>query len=247
VRRVQLNGRKIKELRDERDSGATQKEFAHEIRVSERRLRAIENSNALVTADVANRIARALNKPLQVLLAPGEAPAPQAGRTSNAVEAAIPVRREQLLPRFDETIARFVTNEAGLVELVKGNWVLVSHVLTALNAETSAYAEELLSILRSLTWDPRAEDRRQPDGTVEIALRRRVRELLVLLKGNDVWVYGDSNWKTLPESCEPQPPELRRDCELQAIIAFGPPGEYGETSIRVPVDRGQPFLLTSPG
>jgi hypothetical protein len=36
--------------------------------------------------------------------------------------------------------------------------------LTALNAETSAYAEELISILRSLPWDPRVEERHRLDG-----------------------------------------------------------------------------------
>jgi DNA-binding transcriptional regulator YiaG len=59
VRKIRLNGKKIKELRDGRDRAATQKEFAHEIRISERRLRAIENKNALVTPDVADRIAHA--------------------------------------------------------------------------------------------------------------------------------------------------------------------------------------------
>lgn len=245
MRKIQLDGKKIKELRDGRDRAATQKEFAHEIRVSERRLRAIENRNALVTTDIADRISRALNKPLQVLLARDDGPprAPQA-MAQNAVEVAKPVRREQILPRFDKTTAHFVGDEAGLVELVKGNWILVSHVLTALNAETSAYAEELISILRSLVRDPRVEERHRLDGAEEIGLRRRIRELLVLLKGNDVWVYGDSNMKALPESYEVRPAADRCDYEFQAIIAFGPPGEYGETSIHVPIDRGQPSILT---
>lgn len=245
MRRIQLDGKKIKELRDARDRAATQKEFAHEIRVSERRLRAIENGNALVTADVAERIAGALKKPLHALLAPDDrSPPPPSLGTLNAIETSKPVRREQLLPRVDETIANFVGDEAGLVELVKGNWVLVSHVLTALNAETSGYAEELLSILRTLTWEPRVQEWHKLDGAEEIAVRRRVRELLVLLKGNDIWVYGDSNMKALPESYEVRPSGDRCDYEFQAIVAFGPPGEYGETSIRVPIDRGQPSVLT---
>lgn len=244
MRKIRLDGKKIKELRDGRDRAATQKEFAHEIRVSERRLRAIENGNALVTADVADRIASALKQPLQVLLVRDAGPPPPPAATSqNAIEVVKPVR-DQLLPRFDETIAHFVGDEAGLVELVKGNWVLVSHVLTSLNAETSAYAEELISILRSLTWDPRVEERHRLDGAEEIAVRRRIRELLVLLKGSDVWVYGDSNMKALPESYDVRPVGDRCDYEFQAIIAFGPPGEYGETSIRVPIDRGQPSILT---
>ena len=87
VRRIQLNGKKIKELRDQRDRAATQKEFAHEIRVSERRLRAIENADAPVTSDIADRIARALNKPLQTLLAQdGGATAPPRARSGPAAE-----------------------------------------------------------------------------------------------------------------------------------------------------------------
>jgi transcriptional regulator with XRE-family HTH domain len=100
VRKIRLNGKKIKELRDGRDRAATQKEFAHEIRISERRLRAIENKNALVTPDVADRIAHALNKPLQTLLAQDDRPPPPP-QAQSVPEAVKPVRCEQLLPRFD--------------------------------------------------------------------------------------------------------------------------------------------------
>ena len=31
--------------------------------------------------------------------------------------------------------------------------------------------------------------------------------------------------------------------ESRLTVAFGPPGEYGETSMKVPVDHGQPFVL----
>jgi plasmid maintenance system antidote protein VapI len=83
VRKIQLDGKMIKELRDGRDRAATQKEFAHEIRVSERQLRAIKNKSALVTADVADRIAHAVDKPLQILLASRRptAASPTAGDT----------------------------------------------------------------------------------------------------------------------------------------------------------------------
>jgi hypothetical protein len=50
--------------------------------------------------------------------------------------------------------------------------------------------------------------------------------------------------KALPESYEVRSAGDRCDYEFQAIVAFGPPGEYGETSIRVPIDRGQPSILT---
>jgi hypothetical protein len=52
-----------------------------------------------------------------------------------------------------------------------------------------------------------------------------IRELLVLLTRNDVWVYGDTNIRTLPESYELQPESSRGDCGMPAITSFGPPGE----------------------
>jgi hypothetical protein len=30
---------------------------------------------------------------------------------------------------------------------------------------------------------------------------------------------------------------------MRFVVALGPPGEFGETSIRVPIDHGQPFIL----
>jgi hypothetical protein len=72
--------------------------------------------------------------------------------------------------------------------------------------------------------------------------RRRLRELVVLLKGNDVWVYADTHMKYLPESFE-EDPNGQRQIHAQLVIAFGPPGEYGEESVEVDVDNGQPRVL----
>ncbi|MDB5607992.1 MAG: hypothetical protein JWP25_4892 [Bradyrhizobium sp.] len=240
MRKIQLDGRKIKELRSSREYGSTQKEFSHEIRISERKLRAVENDLDAVSSQTADRIAGALKKPLQaLLLTPAEPPVPSTQDQSAAPK--MPWR--EILPRFDEAIASVVGDEAQMFDLVKGNRVVVSHVMTALNAETSAYAEELLAILKTLTWDVRGFDN-PIEGAEEIAVRRRIRELLILLKGNDVWVYGDTHIKTLPESFEVQPPSGRTNYEMQAIV--GPPGEYGEISTRVPIDRGQPCEVVWP-
>jgi hypothetical protein len=59
---------------------------------------------------------------------------------------------------------------------------VISHVLTPLNAETSAYAEELLAILKTLTWDGRGFDN-PIDGAEEIAIRRRIREFERIVAG----------------------------------------------------------------
>jgi hypothetical protein len=71
----------------------------------------------------------------------------------------------------------------------------------------------------------------------------RLRDLIVLLKGNDVALYADSHWKFLPERWEE--PEIRDplNMEDQLILAVGPPPEWGETSIEVEVDNGQPRTL----
>src|SRR3546814_5262649 len=68
-----------------------------------------------------------------------------------------------------------------------------------------------------------------------------MRELIVLLKGNDIWLYVTTHLKAYPEShvvLENGP----RNYRSQIIIAFGPPGEYGEESLTVTIDHGQPWM-----
>ena len=71
MRKVQLDGKKVKALRVARDRGATQVEFAHEVRISERQLRLIENKDQPIGIHLAERIAVALNRPLEELLPEG--------------------------------------------------------------------------------------------------------------------------------------------------------------------------------
>jgi transcriptional regulator with XRE-family HTH domain len=72
VRKVRLDGTKVKALRKARDRGATQVEFAHHVSTSERQLRLIENANKPIDIDLAGRIAGALNQPLEELLLQGD-------------------------------------------------------------------------------------------------------------------------------------------------------------------------------
>lgn len=246
MRKIQLDGKMIKRLRDSRDREATQKQFAYEIGVSERRLRAIENKDAPVSADVAERIARALGTDLQHLTQScnSGSPLPVAASVATVVSTTPEqASQKRVIPRFDEDYAYAISDEAFLFEKIRPCRNLVSHIFLSLTAETSGYVEELLSILHSLTWE--ARDLLTPiDGLEEITIRRRMRELLVLLKGNDVWLYFCDNFRSLPESFEVPPESARCDFEFQAVVAFGPPGEYGETSIKVQVDRGQPHIST---
>lgn len=72
MRKVRFDGTKVKALRKARDRGATQVEFAHQVSASERQLRLIENANKPIDVDLAERIAGALNQPLEELLLQGD-------------------------------------------------------------------------------------------------------------------------------------------------------------------------------
>ena len=72
MRKVRFDGKKVKALRKARDRGATQVEFAHQVSASERQLRLIENANKPIDIDLAERIAGALNRPLEELLLQGD-------------------------------------------------------------------------------------------------------------------------------------------------------------------------------
>jgi transcriptional regulator with XRE-family HTH domain len=245
VKRLKLDGRRVKQLRENLDRGSTQKEFSHHARISERKLRSIENSGAPVAIDVAERIAHALGRPMHEFIAREDEPASPVPANGTAIQGPTPTPSTRIIPRFDTAYARVVRDEAELFTAAKGNRTVISHIVTRLTAETSAYAEEMLTMLRSLSWDARGTT--EPiDGLEELGLRRRLRELLVLLKGNDVWVYVDEHMKLVPESFEVQPKSSPREWQPQTIIAFGQPGEYGEETIKVPIDNGQPWMCEYP-
>jgi hypothetical protein len=69
-----------------------------------------------------------------------------------------------------------------------------------------------------------------------------MRWLMVQLKGNDVLVFVCDHMKNLPESDEVVD-SRSLNWELQAIIAFAPPQEWGEDSVEVNVDNGQPYII----
>jgi transcriptional regulator with XRE-family HTH domain len=81
VAKVRIDGKKVKALREALERGATQKEFSDGIRVSERQLRDIENLGKRIDALVAQRIAVALDQPLEALLLKDEGPKPDATAT----------------------------------------------------------------------------------------------------------------------------------------------------------------------
>lgn len=111
-----------------------------------------------------------------------------------------------------------------------------------LNVETEEYAQELIRILSTLSRSVRSIlDKIEADE--EIDLRRRVRQLLVLLKGNDILVYVETYFRDLPRSGMPGSQSSALPFENRTLVALAPAGEYGETTIRVSVNYGRPYVL----
>jgi transcriptional regulator with XRE-family HTH domain len=245
MKKFKADGQRVKSLRNGRERNATQKEFAHEIRVSERQLRKIENENAPITSAVVDRIAAALKVHRQIVTLDDRAPDAQSASLVPMPPdpPALPVKREpRIIPRFDTTSARQICDEDDLFEIAAGNKEIVFHIKTGLTAETEEYASELFHILKSLTWDERP-DLDPIAGEEVLQIRRRLRQLIVLLKGNDVWIYGCHNFKYVPETFEIVKSYTGFQLISQVVIALGAPGEYGETTIYVPIDNGRPILI----
>lgn len=235
-------GAVVKALREQLERLSTQKEMANEIGVSVRKLRMIENENAPIAVLTAERLAKALNvhrERIVVSASTAEAAAEAGGRASCA---ALLDDEDRLIPRHDYDIASATTDEGHLYCEAARSHDLTCVIETKLDDETGAYAQELLDILGGLTWSKRSILEDIPPAT-EIALRRRLRQLIVLLKGNDVWIYQTSVLRRLPERYTVA--EEGEPCTYQNryVVALGPPGEYGETTMRVPIDHGQPFVL----
>ena len=237
MKRFVVDGAKVKAIRQEREQLATQKEVAYAAGISERTLRNIENGNVEVRADACRRLAGALEVRLEDIVFAANGPRLVA---SEPAPTAAPETGPTLVPRFDTDIASFTQDENKLFKLASENSELVSELAVTLNPETELYVEELLSILERVSQD-RWSGERALGNSEGVRVRRRMRELIVLLKGNDIWLYVTTHLKAYPEShvvLENGP----RNYRSQIIIAFGPPGEYGEESLTVTIDHGQPWM-----
>lgn len=243
MKKVIPDGARIKQLRTNSEKASTQKELAHEIRVSERTLRQIENQSAAVGVDVLDRIAKwfgvhraqicTSNEPI------GPSAHPESGPTPKALAELF---EDRIVPRHDYDLAYATMDEGKLFKEASHSHDVVCSIDIPLSDETAGYAEELFETLRSLTWEVR-DCRSVVPATEELAIRRRIKMLLVLLKGNDVWAYQTSFFRRLPERYEPLPEGEYPYLRSRLVVALGPPGEYGEVSIKVPIDHGQPFFL----
>ena len=243
MKKVIPDGSRIKSLRINSERASTQKELAHEIRVSERTLRQIENRDAPIGADVLDRLAKWFGVHReQIAKSTGGLPVAAAFGPDVFDAVLAELSEDRIVPRHDYDLAYATTDEGKLFKEASNSHDVVCSIEIPLTDQTAEYAQELFEILRSLTWEMRNILVNIP-ATDEIAIRRRIKMLLVLLKGNDIWVYQTSFFRLLPERWEPLPEGEYPDLKSRLVVALGPPGEYGEVSIRVPIDHGQPFFL----
>lgn len=243
MKKVFPDGSRIKRLRINSERASTQKELAHEIRISERTLRQIENKDAPIGVDVLDRLAKWFGVHREQIGKSAGASPVAAARGPYVFDSVLAeMSEDRIVPRHDYDLAYATTDEGKLFKEASHSQDVVCSIEIPLTDQTAEYAQELFEILRSLTWEMRDILVDIP-ATDEIAIRRRIKMLLVLLKGNDIWVYQTSFFRRLPERYEPLPEGEYPDLKSRLVVALGPPGEYGEVSIRVPIDHGQPFFL----
>ncbi|MEC3949275.1 helix-turn-helix domain-containing protein [Sphingobium sp. HWE2-09] len=242
MKKVTPNGNLIKELRSQLEKGSLQKEMSHAVGISERRIRSIENENAAVTMPELDRIAAYLGVPRDTIAYAIDTPKLVPAPNDTAPSLLDRIFKDRVIPRFDKDLAYATMDEGRLIHDAQHSQDLTVQIDVQLTAETSEYAEELIRLLTDLTYSKR-DWLSRPTPADEIALRRRVRQLLVLLKGNDVWFYYTHQMRHLPERydlpAEGDPSEM----QFRIASVLGPPGEYGEESTDVNVDNGQPYFM----
>lgn len=242
MKKVTPNGSLIKQLRLQLEKGSLQKEMEHAVNISVRKIRLIENENAAVTVPELDRIAAYLNVSRDRIAYAIDTPklVPTANDVTSQLLADL--FKDRIIPRFDKDLAYATMDEGKLIHDAQHSEDLTVQIDVQLNAETSEYAEELIRLLTDLTYSKRDWGSRSTPAD-EIALRRRVRQLLVLLKGNDVWFYYTHQMRHLPERydlpAEGDPSEMK----FRIASVLGQPGEYGEETINVNVDNGQPYFM----
>jgi transcriptional regulator with XRE-family HTH domain len=242
MKRVTPIGRKIKELRELQNRRSTQKEFAYAVGISERMLRKIENENALLSIGILERIATILGVPHSQLAFSLNGPQAVPLLDVPDLLEALDFSKDHLIPRIEECFAYACMDETKLYEAVRNSDDIKTVLKRTLNDETEAYVQELVAILDSLTRDRRYAVP-PPAAIEESPTKRRIRHLLVLLKGNDVWLYETDVMRILPERDTLASNDEDCTWSRRTMIVFGPPGEYGETSIDVEVDNGRPHIL----
>ncbi|MBZ6377872.1 transcriptional regulator [Pacificimonas flava] len=240
MKKIIPRGDLIKHLRLELERLSTQKEMANEIAVSVRMLRKIENENALIAPVLLDRIAKLLGVHRKAITLTLPTPLAAMARTDDGPRTDFD--KEKLIPRHDWEYAQVTSDDGALYKEASNAHDLACVIEVPLNPETGTYVQDIVDMLTALTWSQR-DIRHDIPASDQIATRRRLRELIVLLRGNDIWIYQARVLRRLPERYDLPPAGEPSTMEFRLTVAFGPPCEYGETSMKVPVDHGQPFVL----
>lgn len=148
-------------------------------------------------------------------------------------------------PRMERLRPPLVRNAEELFALLAQDQRPVLHIQTWMDESVRRLALELFDLVQQTIWDmgewaPYSEDEAS-------RAQRKMQELFVSLKGNDIHVYAAVHTKTLPERWEPSVSREGLSWERQVIIAFGPPlpptDPDTEGRVEVLVDNGQPCLI----
>lgn len=201
-------------------------------RISERKLRAIENRNVATAADVLERLARALGVRRDAIVfadnRPRLVPAqPQAGREEEQSSELV------IAPRFDDESLPAVMDEAELLRNATSSRGLVTHFLTKLTPETEGYGrytqaagERHVGAAGHPSPHRGSRGARAAPAIARAPCAAQGQRRVGLC---DAPLQDD----VLPRA------EISNE-RIETIIAFGPPGEYGETTVKVRVDHGRP-------
>lgn len=245
-------GAQIKALRRARQRGDTQEALAIEVGMSVRTLRKIENDNHLTAEPQLRLLATALGVPFSDIVYAQQGPRLvdvkgldsradrlNAGEESSNISSA-PLTEE--IPRFSEVLINRIESARELYELARTAYVVISQFMIEMDVEVSGYVQEVLAILKRVSDGERdlgdgfRHDRFDDRDFPELDRMKRLKEMLILLKGNDVLVYADTNDRRYPDGETPWLPGL--SFETQLIIAFSPPGE-DDDYVTVTVDNGR--------
>lgn len=159
MKQIIPDGPRIKTLRLGLERNATQKELAYAVRVSERKLRQIENESVPISVATMELLAKNLGvhreqitvrqSALQLVAADGET-------VFDTILSDL--RKDRLVPRFDYDLANVTMDEGVLFKEASHVHDFVCEIMVPLNEETGGYAEELIAILTS----PDVERTEQP-------------------------------------------------------------------------------------
>jgi DNA-binding XRE family transcriptional regulator len=249
--KLKPKGHRIKALREASETEYRQKTLAAKIPISERALRRIENEDKVTKAEVLRRIAGALNTTLEDIAYGSSGPrlVIENGKAvrgvSKKTQGAGPDFTD--IPRFSTAYLYPVKGAQHLFDEIGHAQEIAPHILIDAEPELFALIEELLTLLKGVMlreWSalgPALSDDFDDEEFPNVSRMRRMSEILVLLKGNDIRVAVGTHTKHYQDG---ETPWLEgQKWFTQLLIAFVPAGEYFEDTVEVPVDHGKDIRL----